>query len=243
MGAKRRHRRQVADDAVEHVLTDDGEDRARRRQILLGAAVDHRVFRYVDRTRQDVRRHVGNQRYRRIDVLVVLRAVDRIVGGDVQVIEILGNREPFGYIGEVAVLRGGQHLDLAVTLRLLDRLLRPYARIDVTGLPTEEVGSHLVKHRAGAAAHVEDLIVVGHMQQLAEQRVGFGHHRVEILRAVRDRKQGETRAVEIENRLGGVADNHIRQDRRAGVEIVLLDHDSYGILGFRLRSVSLLTQI
>lgn len=49
MGAERNHRRQVAHDTVEHVLADDGERHAGRGEVLLRTAVDHGVFRNVDR--------------------------------------------------------------------------------------------------------------------------------------------------------------------------------------------------
>ena len=48
-------------------------------------------------------------------------------------------------IGEVAVLGRSQHLHFAVALGLLDGLLRPYARIDVSGLLTQEVGGNLIE--------------------------------------------------------------------------------------------------
>ena len=221
MGAERNHRRQVAHDLVEHILADDGERNARRGEVLLRAAVDHGVLGHVDRTRKDVRRHVGDQGNGRNEVLVVLGAVDRIVGGDMHVIQIGGNGETLGNVGEIAVFGRRQQFHFAVTLGLLDRLLRPDAGIDVTCFLTEEVGGPLVKEGAGAAADIENLVVLRNVEHLAEKRVGFGHHVVEILGAVRNRKQRKARPVEIDNRFGRIFKYFVCKDRRSRVEIVL----------------------
>ena len=52
-----------------------------------------------------VRTHVGDKRYRRIDVGLVLRAVNRVVGADIEVVQIRRNLESFRNVREVLVLR------------------------------------------------------------------------------------------------------------------------------------------
>ena len=158
---------------------------------------------------------------------MVLRAVDGVVRGDVEVVQVTRNGESLGNIGEVAVLRRGENLHLAVALRLLDGLLRPDARVDVAGLLAQEVGGNLIEHRAGTAADVENLVVVRNVEQFAEERIGLRHHSVEILRTVRNREQGESRAIEIEDGLGGIFDNLVRKDGGSGVEIVLFHNNPY----------------
>ena len=225
MGAERHHRRQVADDLIEHVLADDAESHARRRQVLLRAAVDHGVFRNIDRTGEDVRRHVGDQGHGRHEVLVVLRTVDRIVGGDMHIIQVGRNGESLRDVGEVPVLGRSQHLDLAVTLGLLDGLLRPHARIHITGFLAQEIRGDFIKIGTCTAAQIDDLVVVRNMEQLPEKLVGFLHHGVEILRPVGDRKQRKPRSVEVENCLGRIFDDLVRQDGRSRIEIVLFHND------------------
>ena len=70
---------------------------------------------------------------------------------------------------------------------------------------------------------------VKHEAKPAEKRVGFGHHVVEILRPVRDRKQRKTRSVEVENRLGRIFDDLVRQNGRSRIEVVLFHNNSYVI--------------
>ena len=56
-------------------------------------------------------------------VFVVLGAVDRIVGGDMHIVQVGGDRETLGDVGEIAVFGRSEQLDLAVTLGFLDGLL------------------------------------------------------------------------------------------------------------------------
>ena len=188
-------------------------------------AVDHGVFRHVDRTREDVRRHVGDQRHRRGQILVVFRTVDRIVRGDMYVVQILGNGESLGDVGEVAVLGRGQHLDFAVTFGLLDGLLRPDARIHITGLLAQKVRRNLIEIGTRTSAQIDDLVVVGDVEQLAEKRIGLLHHGIEILRTVRNRKNRKSRSVEVENGLGRIFDHFVRQNGRSRIEIVLFHNN------------------
>jgi len=76
---------------------------------------------------------------------VELGAVDGIVGGDVEIVEVGRDGEAFGNVGEIAVLGRSDDLDLAVTPGLLDGFLGPDARIDIAGLLAEEVGGDLVE--------------------------------------------------------------------------------------------------
>ena len=214
------HRGQRTGNLAQRVLPHDDERHAGRTDVLLRAAVDHRVLAHVDRTAQNVGTHIGDQRNRRIDVGVVLRAVNRIVGGNVQIIQIRRDGVSFRNIGEVLVFRGSEHLDLAEQFGLFDRLLGPYARIDVTGFLFEKIVGHFEKLGAGAAAQEKNFVVVGNMQQFAEKRLGFVVHGFEIFRPVRYFQQRQPDAFEVQNSLGGILDGYARQNRRSCVEIV-----------------------
>ena len=58
------------------------------------------------------------------------------------------------------------------------------AGIDVSRLGVEEIGGHLEEVGAGAAADEDDLVVIGNIEQFAQQRIRLSHHLVELLRAV-----------------------------------------------------------
>ena len=225
MGAERHHRRQITDDLVQHVLADDGESHTRGSQVFLCSAVDHGVFRDVDRAGENVRRHVGDQGHGRREVLVVLRTVDRIIRGNMHIVQVGRDGEALRDVGEIFVLGRRQHLDLTVTLGLFDSLLRPHTRIHIAGFFAQEVRGNFIKIGTRTAAQIDDLVVVRNMEQLPEKLVGFLHHGVEILRPVGDRKQRKPRSVEVENCLGCIFDDLIRQNGRSRIEIVLFHND------------------
>ncbi len=137
------------------------------------------------------------------------------------IVQIGRDRETLGDVGEIAVFGRSEQLDLAVTLGFLDGLLGPDTGIHIACLPAQEVGGHFVEERAGTAADIEDLVVVGDAEQLTEERVGLGHHVLEILRPVRNRKQGKARTVEIYDSFCCVLDDFVCEDRGSRVEIVL----------------------
>ena len=96
--------------------------------------------------------------------------------------------------------------------QFLDGLLGPDTGIHIACLPAQEVGGHFVEERAGTAADIEDLVVVGDVEHLTEERVGLGHHVLEILRPVRNRKQGKARTVEIYDSFCCVLDDFVCED-------------------------------
>ncbi len=74
--------------------------------------------------------------------------------------------------------------------------------------------------RAHTAADEEDLIVVGNLHKLAEQRLRLVYHSLELGRAMRDRKQRKTGAAEFDYGLGRILDNYLRQNRGSRIEVV-----------------------
>ena len=122
--------------AVQQIVAHDHERQARSAGILLRAGVDHPVLRDVNHPGEDVRRHIGHQRHLAgLRRPLIFDAADRLVGADVHVggvaVELPGAERRNA--GELGVLGGSDDLHRAVLRGLLDRLLRPFARIDVVG--------------------------------------------------------------------------------------------------------------
>ena len=82
------HCRDVAAHLSEEVLLHDEECNACRAYVLLCTTIDHSILGHVYRTAHDVRRHVCDERNRRVDVLVDLSTIDGVVCGDVEVVNI-----------------------------------------------------------------------------------------------------------------------------------------------------------
>ena len=75
---------------AEQILADDDDGNAGRAHVLLCAGVDDAVLGDINRLGQDVGGHIRYERYacRGLGVVLILGAVDGVVGADVEVIGI-----------------------------------------------------------------------------------------------------------------------------------------------------------
>ena len=88
MGAVVKHGRDVSADLSEGILAHDGECHASRAYILLRSSVYECIFAHIHGTAHDVGRHVGDERDRAVHVVSDFRAVDGVVGGDMEIVEV-----------------------------------------------------------------------------------------------------------------------------------------------------------
>ena len=171
------------------ILPDDGHSQAGGGHVLLGAGEDNAVFAHVHRAGENVGGHVAyNGHVPGVGHILPLGAVDGVVGA---VIEVAGLRVQLqlvlgGDVGVVLVGRGGSQADLAVLLGLLVGHIGEIAGDSVVGLAglTDQVQGHHGELAGGAALEEENLVVVGHLEQLAEARLGVLKDLQENLRSV-----------------------------------------------------------
>ena len=84
------------------VLYDD-DCHTGRGEILLRTGINDVIFAYIDRTGEDVARHIGHQRYIYIRIEAHFGTEYGIVAGEVEIVGILGNSEVLGDISIVLV--------------------------------------------------------------------------------------------------------------------------------------------
>ena len=142
------HRGDLAIHLAEDIFLHYHEGYPRRAYILLGTTVDEGVLAHIHRAAHNVATHVSHQRDRAVEILAELRSVDRVIGGNVQVIGIGGDVGYLGVVGEVLVGAAGYHLHFAEELSLLGGLLGPYAGLHVGGLGFHQVVGHHAELRA-----------------------------------------------------------------------------------------------
>ena len=197
MGAVVEHGGEIARDLAQRILTDDGEDDARRAGVLLGASVYESILGDVNGTAQDVGRHVGDKGDGAVHVLLDLGAVDGIVGRDVEIVYVGRDLVSLGDVGVVLVLGTCEGVGLADALGLLEGLVGPYARIEVSGLLLKEVHGHVEEFEAGAAAEEYDLVGIGNIEKFLPEGTALVHRGLPLLGAVRNGQHGHSRALEI----------------------------------------------
>ena len=136
------HRRDITAYLTEAALFDDDEGHTRRRKVLLRTAVDDVVLAHINRTAEDVRTHVGYQRYIAFlavdlrELLVVdLGTEDGIVRRDVEVISVLRD-----LIIRWDIRRAGGYFDsFTEAFGFLERFLAPYTGVQVRSLLLQQV--------------------------------------------------------------------------------------------------------
>lgn len=211
--------------AIEKILADDHDRHAGHPDVLLRAAEQHAVFRDVHRARQDVRRHVGDERHvAEIGNLERLDAVDRLVraqmhvGGIVRQLPLGVRRRTREAVGRLA---GRGQMRRAVLLRFVERLLRPRAGHDeVGGLAcAEQVHRHDCILRNAAALQEQDPMARRHVEQLTQvgQRGLVDRH--ELLAAMAHLHHAHAAAVPVEHFVGSLPQHFFGQRRGAGGEI------------------------
>ena len=118
---------------AEQILTHNNECNTGRTHIFLSATINQRVFAYINRARHDIRRHIGHQRNRAVDIFVNFRSVNGVVGGDVEIIGICGNGVTFWYVGVIFIFGRGNNFYFTVKFCFLDGFLCPYACLQISG--------------------------------------------------------------------------------------------------------------
>ena len=80
------HGRNIAGYLTQSVILHDDECNTGRSQILLRTTIDTDIFGHVDRTGENIRRHIGHHRNVYVQILFQCRTVDCIVGSDVEIV-------------------------------------------------------------------------------------------------------------------------------------------------------------
>lgn len=218
------HGRTDAAGAAEQVFANDHHHQAGRADVLLRPGIDQAEAGHVERAREDVGGHVGDQRHvAGLGNPVELEAADGLVGGVVHIGRVLGQRPlVLTRNGEVVVLLGaGRDIHGAIATSLLDGLLRPDTGIDIVGdaIFGQQVQRNLGELLAGAALQEQHLVVRGNVEQVAQVLLGLagnGHVVITTVAHFHDRK---ALAPPVEKLGLGTLQNCVGKRRGTGAEI------------------------
>ena len=219
------HRRQLGIGGGQERFLNDHQRDPGRAEVFLRAGVNHAEFADVDRPRQDVARHIGNQRHvTGFGKFTPLRAKNRVVRGQVHVggVRLQPQVRQGRNAAEFSGFRAGRFVGLAQLLRFIQRFLGPGAGRHIGGLLArrQEVQRNHRKLEAGAALQEQYVIVLGDRHQFAQQGDGLVVHRLILLAAMAHLHDGHARAPEVEQLALRLLQHGQRQRRRSCVEVV-----------------------
>ena len=203
---------------------DDNQRYARRSQVLLRTGIDNIVFGDINRTREDIRRHIGNQRHFHVGVKAHLGTVDCIVCGDMEIVQVCRNLISLRDVAVGPVGRGCYGKCVSEPFCLFERLLCPDTGLEVSGPVLEKVHRHIQELQARTAPEEHNFMGVGNIEELFPERPALFHYRSPFFRPVGDFNDCHAGPGEILQGLYGVFDGLVRKDARPCVEIVYLFH-------------------
>ena len=209
---------------AQQIIAHDDDGHAGRSDILLRAGVNQAVTRHIHRPRQDVRRHVGDDRHAAgVRYPMKLDAANGLVGCQMH-IRSIGIELPFRLFRcpRVVVSFGTRgNIDLAVFLGVGDGLLRPLSGVDVIGigLAAQQVHRHHGELRRCAALQEQHFVVFRNSHQFAQVGFGLGVNGDEFLAAMAHFHHRHAAAVPIEHFRSGLLQHRFRQHRRTRAEI------------------------
>ena len=153
----------------DQILADDHDRQSGAPHVLLRAGEDDAILADIDRTREDIARHIRHQRHAiSLRNIVPLCSIYGIVVADIDIVRIriqlqlLLFRDP----AEVFRLRGSSDVDLAELLCLLSRLFCKISGHDIICLALlHQVERHRRELRAGASLKKQHLVIVRDLHQ------------------------------------------------------------------------------
>jgi hypothetical protein len=152
---------------------------------------------------------------------VQLRAIDGVVGRDVEVVGIGWDLVVFGDISVVGCCTGGNFYHFAKELGLFHGLTCPNTGVQIGGFLLQEVEGNVAKLRGSSTTEEEDAVAFGHLQEFFDKGNGFVDDGLEIFRAVADFHQGKPHVVKFKACFGSGLNDFLWQDGRACSEIEL----------------------
>ena len=115
-------------------------------------------------------------RYRRVEVLLDLGAVDGVVGGDVEIVHVFRNHISLGNVGVVLVRRASESVCLSDALGLLECLVSPYSGIEIGCLVLQEIHCDIEELKARSASEEHHFMGIRNVKELFPVGADFVHH-------------------------------------------------------------------
>ena len=176
-GAVLQHSRQILARCCQKAFLGDYDNYACRTKILLRSCVDKVKILNVHLAREDVAGHIADNGNVEFGEILVLGAVNRVVGSEVYIRSIGAECELLRNVAVVLIGAASCLVNLAVEFSFRHGLLGPDAGVDISGVFfSVEIGSCHQKLGTAAALDKHNLVVLGDFHQLAQQLFCFCMH-------------------------------------------------------------------
>ena len=146
------HCGQFAGSFTKHIVFNNNHGNAGHGHILLGASINSRIFRHVYRAAHNIWTHIRDKWNVYIEVLAVFRSINRIVGGNVQIINVSRNLKILRIVGVTCICRRGDFYNFTKKFCFFLCLLCPCSSVHISCFLEQEVGWNLHELQRSAAS-------------------------------------------------------------------------------------------
>ena len=133
------HSRNLTRSLAQFLVLHNDDSHTSHSKILLSTSIDGIILLNINRTAEDIRRHIGNQGNVYIQIFANLRSIDGIVSSDVQIVSISRNTPSLWNEGIVGVSRRSHLYYLTKQFGLLHSFLSPNTSVQVGSFLNQEV--------------------------------------------------------------------------------------------------------
>ena len=105
----------------------------------MSSGVDDVIFGNVDRSGENIGRHIGYKRYIYVWVKSHFCSVYRVVGGKVEIINIIGDSISFGDIREVGFFRRSDDIYFSEQFSFFDCIYSPCSGFEVSSFTVQQI--------------------------------------------------------------------------------------------------------
>ena len=133
------HRWNVTGNLTQCIILNNNECNTCRSQILLCTTINTDIFRNVNRTWENIRRHIGNHWNRRIEVFLQFCTVNRVVSSDVEIICVCRDCVIFWDISICSFSRGSNFYNFTKPFSFFHCFLSPHTSVQVSSFFFQEV--------------------------------------------------------------------------------------------------------
>ena len=130
----------------------------------MSTRIDNIIFGNIDRTRENIGRHIANQTLLHIWIFTHLCSVNRIIRSKMEIIRVISDRITLRDVSIVLVFGRSDNIYLPKQLSFLDSVRSPCAGIQIRGFLIQQIVRNHTELHAGATAHEYNLIACRNIQ-------------------------------------------------------------------------------
>ena len=187
-----KHCRNLTRSLTQAVILYDDEGNTSHSEVLLGACIDAVVLSDVDRTAEDIRRHIADKSYGYFRLLADFGTINSIVCCDMQIVEVCRAFVILRIEGIASVSRRCYFYSFAYELSLFQSLLCPCTCVEIACLLDKEVERNHAEFQRSTTTEEQYRVAFWHLQEFLNESNCLINNRLKIFCTMANLSQRKT---------------------------------------------------